>query len=269
MIPKCIHYCWFGPNPLPSEVQECIATWKKYCSDYEIILWSEKNFPIEEFPFAQSALEAKKYAYIADICRVYVLYHYGGIYMDTDMELIKPIDNLLNSTAFIGYEDETYIAAGIIGSITNGAFVKDILDKYIDLGRADFSNSNFTNFTIPKIITGILSKFKTRNDDITTIREYCTIFPPDYFYPKSYSTGLINITKNSFGIHHYDATWVDNKELFYESQRKSRMNEYLLLATKEAKNSGEVLPILKKLLNLSNSDLVIYALKDFYKNKTS
>ena len=124
MIPKIIHYCWFGGNPLPPLALKCIESWKKYCPDYEIKIWDESNFDININKYATEAYEAKKWAFVSDVARLWVLYNYGGIYMDTDLEVIKPLDEFLYHKAFSGFEDEVNIPTGIIASEKNNNWIK-------------------------------------------------------------------------------------------------------------------------------------------------
>ena len=116
MIPKKIHYCWFGKNPLPEQTKQYIETWKKYCHDYEIIEWNEDNFDINQNQYCKEAYEAKKWAFVSDYVRLKVLYDNGGIYMDTDIEVIKPLDDLLQYNWFAGFEAEDRIQTGVIGA---------------------------------------------------------------------------------------------------------------------------------------------------------
>jgi len=263
MIPKIIHYCWFGTNPLPNEVLICIESWKKYCPDYEIILWNEKNFPINEFVFATKAYENNRFAFVSDVARIYALHKFGGIYMDTDMELIKPIDDLLNNDAVIGFEDQYYIAAGIIGSVKNNHFIKEIFNFYTNAIYVDFSDSNyklnkssFLNFTIPKIITHIIDEksFDINSNEITKIVDYCTFYPVEYFYPKNYRNGILNITKNTYGIHHYDASWQDDKNELETTN--NRILYYFQKIKEESLDLETTLSVFKKVFKISNKNLI-------------
>lgn len=130
MINKTIHYIWVGKNPKPKEVIECINSWKKFAKDFEIIEWNEDNFDISSNKYMNEAYKMQKWAFVSDYIRLKVLYQYGGVYLDTDMELIKPIDNLLHNRAFAGFEDADHIAAGIVGVEKNHLWIKDILDLY-------------------------------------------------------------------------------------------------------------------------------------------
>ena len=130
MIPKIIHYCWFGNNPKPEIVTQCIASWKQFCPDYKIIEWNEKSFNLTKNAFYKNALRKKKYAFVSDYVRAIVLDKFGGIYLDTDMLIIKPIDALLKHKFFTGFEVETRPAYGFFGAVENHRFLKEMIDFY-------------------------------------------------------------------------------------------------------------------------------------------
>ena len=112
-IPKIIHYCWFGGKPLPNTAIKCIRSWKKHCPDYEIHCWNEKNFDINVCPYVKEAYEEKAWAFVSDYARLWIIYNYGGIYLDTDVELLKNIDNLLKYDVFMGFENKQYVNTGV------------------------------------------------------------------------------------------------------------------------------------------------------------
>lgn len=271
MIPKILHYCWFGEKELPKSVLACIESWKKYMPDFEIKCWNENTFDINSHQFVKECYEAKKYGFIVDVLRNYVLIKEGGIYLDTDIEFIKTLDyEMLNLPAFISYEINNFPNVGFVASEKNGKLVNDVYDLYKDRHFLNKDGSFNQSFTGPRGYKKVLEKKGVVLDGLfKTIEDYVDIYPQDYFSPKSYETGLIELSKNTYAIHHYDATWVDNKKMFYDSQRKSRLNKYLRLAIEEANDNDELLKNLKYQLKLSNSDLIFFALKNFYKNKTS
>ena len=125
MIPKTIHYCWFGGNPLPQLAKDCIASWKKYLPEYELVEWNESNFPFAQFPLAQEALENRKFAFVSDVCRLYAIKEFGGIYMDTDVEVLKPLDAFLHHAAFSGFENNDKFKNHI------GDILIDVLDEQL------------------------------------------------------------------------------------------------------------------------------------------
>ena len=130
MIPKVIHYCWFGGNPLPEDAKKCLASWKKHCPEYEIIEWNESNFDVNSNCYIKEAYEAKKYAFVTDYVRLFVMYEYGGIYMDTDVELVKNLDDFLKNRAFSGFESSNSIPTGIMASVKHFKLFGDLLEYY-------------------------------------------------------------------------------------------------------------------------------------------
>ena len=132
MIEKKIHYIWFGSNPLPPLAKKCIESWKKFCPDYEIVEWNETNFDVNQNIYTKEAYENKKWAFVSDYVRLYALYHHGGIYMDTDVEVLKNLDDYLNHDAFSGFESSNAIPTGIIGAKKGNYHIKQLLNEYND-----------------------------------------------------------------------------------------------------------------------------------------
>lgn len=208
MIPKIIHYCWFGRNALPPIAVKCIESWKKILPDYIIKEWNEDNFDINVIPYTKEAYQAKKYAFVSDYARFKIIYEEGGIYLDIDVEVLKSLDNLLINNAFTGFEDDTKVAPGLIlAAKKENALIKEILDKYKEK-KFILPNGSFNYETVVIHMTNILiEKGLVLNGTQQTISEL-TIYPTDYFSPKSLGTGKLNITPNTYTIHHYAATWV-------------------------------------------------------------
>lgn len=208
MIPKIIHYCWFGGNPLPELAVKCIASWKKYLPEYEIMEWNESNFNLDEYPFAQEALENKKFAFISDVCRLHALKMYGGIYMDTDVEVLKSLDKFLKHSAFSGFENDDFVPTGIMASERAGAWVTELLEYYD--GRSFIrKDGELDTLSNTFIITDMMKKkgFKM-NNRFQEIKGYVTFYTNDVFCPKSYKTGLIELTDDSHCIHHFAKSWI-------------------------------------------------------------
>jgi mannosyltransferase OCH1-like enzyme len=204
MIPKLIHYCWFGHNKVSELGLRCIDSWKIELPDFEIKEWNETNFPIDDYPFAQEAYRQEKYAFVADVARLYALQNEGGIYLDTDMEILKPLHHLLNDTAFVGFETNEYVAVGIIGSVRNGKLINLILNHYKKL--------SFSMTSQPYIVTSILNKLGfNMTGESQTAEELLTIYSEDYFYPYNYFTGQTCFTPNTVCLHHYEGSWLDEK----------------------------------------------------------
>ena len=213
---KYIHYCWFGKNPLPKLAKKCIKSWKKFLPDYEIIEWNEGNVDLDECPFIREAYNNKKWAFVADYARTKAICEMGGIYFDTDMELLKNINNLLeNSETFLGVEDSHLIACGVwYEAHPNSYLSTKLLDFYKSLNK--FDSNNLFKISIPRIITKILdeSGFDHTSNEIQQLDHKITIYPREYFYPLSFNFKNNVFTDNTCMIHYYDASWFGKKEKF-------------------------------------------------------
>lgn len=218
MIPKVIHYCWFGRNPLPSLAQKCIASWRKFLPDYEIKEWNEDNFDVNIIPYTQEAYEARKYAFVSDYARFWILYHYGGLYFDTDVEVIRPMDDIVARGPFMGCEcnaddkNIARVAPGLgLGAIAGLGLYKEILDLYAGLHfKTATGDLNFK--TVVQYTTELFCQYGMRN--IKDIHEYAGIwiYPKEYFAPISQNGHILQITENTVSIHHYAASWLHGKK---------------------------------------------------------
>lgn len=231
MIPKIINYCWFGGNPLPDDAKKCIASWKKYFPDYEIKEWNESNFNFNCNAYVKEAYEAKKWAFVSDYARFWILYNCGGLYFDTDVEVIKSFEDILKKGGFMGQEtgalpgvnptsnkvdsleslesrESTVVANPGLGiAVAPGLrLYKEILDYYNSIHFIKDGVMDTT--TICVHTTEILKKYGY-DEHKETIQEVAgiTIYPPEYFCPMEYSTGKITITDNTRSIHWYTASW--------------------------------------------------------------
>lgn len=213
MIPKIIHYCWFGCNPLPELAVKCIESWKKFCPDYEIKEWNESNFDLHYNDYVWEAYQAKKWAFITDVVRLYALSEYGGVYMDTDVEVIKPLDPFLRHVAFSGYENEHDIPTGIIASEKRGKWVMDNLHHYDQMHflKSDGSFNMTTN--VVTLTNYMLPLGLKRNNTYQDFPGLITFYPKDYFCPKSYFDGKIYLTDNTVTIHHFAGSWRTEKDI--------------------------------------------------------
>lgn len=215
MIPKIIHYCWFGGNPLPPLAKKCIASWKKFFPDYEIKEWNESNFDINIIPYTKEAYEAKKYAFVSDYARFWILYHHGGLYFDTDVEVIKNMDNIIAKGPFMGREE--IIRPGVNPGLGLGVnpglgLYKEIIEKYSTLHFIN-QDGSLNQTTIVTYTTELLCNHGLKT--INTIQNIAgiSIYPKEYFCPKDYRTGKLTITDNSVSIHHYTESWKTNRQL--------------------------------------------------------
>lgn len=214
MEKKYIHYCWFGNKPLSRLAKKCIASWKKYLPDYEIIEWNEKNFDINICPFVKEAYENKKWAFVSDYARLYALYNYGGLYLDTDVEILKNVNDILEDEIFLGREDEDYFATAVIGvKNKHSKYIKDLLDYYDKLIGFDTSADIFS-YANPKIITKEFSKYdkKILQNKIELYDDIIKIYPRDYFYPLNYDYSKKMYTENTCMVHYFNATWTPKGE---------------------------------------------------------
>lgn len=225
MIPKIIHYCWFGNNPLPQEAIKCIESWKRFFPSYEIKQWNETNFNVNIIPYTEEAYKAKKYAFVSDFARFWIIYNYGGLYFDTDVEIIKPMDKILQEGAFMGCESDfnspkgIRVAAGLgICCESKHKIYKELINLYQDLHFIENNNINTT--TVVEYTTRILINNGLKNiagiQDIAGIK----IYPKEFFCPIDYSTNKLLITSNTYSIHHYAASWHGPKEKLYRIVRK-------------------------------------------------
>ena len=230
MIPKVIHYCWFGHNPKPELVQKCINSWKKYCPDYEIIEWNEENFDVSSNVYAKEAYQAKKWAFVTDYARLWIIYNYGGIYLDTDVELIKSLDSLLELPAFLGFEDEKNIATGLgFGAVKKNKLVDCMLKDYENIC---FINKDGTYDKLPCPIrnTNAIASFLPQRIIPGTVIsiEDGNIYPAEYFCPLSADGKSMKKTKNTYSIHWYSASWLSKDEMVVHKWRlfKNKCERY-------------------------------------------
>jgi mannosyltransferase OCH1-like enzyme len=207
MIPKIIHYCWFGGNPIPEKDQRCIASWKKMCPDYEIKKWDESNYNINQNPYMREAYEAKKWGFVPDYARLDIIYNYGGIYLDTDVELIRNLDALLENHAFMGFEDGKHVSPGlIIAAEPYHETVGVLMDIYKDRHFLK-EDGSFDLTPSPTMNTDFLTaRGLIQNNKKQTVADI-TIYPTEYFCPKDYYSGKINKTENTYSIHWFNASW--------------------------------------------------------------
>lgn len=209
-IPKIIHYCWFGGNQLPEDALKCIESWKRYCPDYEIIEWNESNFDINCNMYVKEAYESKKWAFITDFVRLKALVENGGIYMDTDVEVLKPLDEFLKHHAFSGFESNRNIPTGIMGCEKDFELFKIFLDDYKDR-HFILKDGSFDLTTNVVTITNICKKYGFKENGKKQEVEGFVLYPSDYFCPKNYYTEEINITENTYTIHHFSGSWLSEE----------------------------------------------------------
>ena len=212
-IPKIIHYCWFGGNPLPELAQKCIESWKKYCPDYEIMRWDETNFDLDCCDYVREAYQEKKWAFVSDYARFKILYENGGVYFDTDVELIKPIDDIVENGAFMGLEEssEVRVATGLgLAANVGLPLLGEILDSYHNSHFGKVENGSYEN--VVTRVTNIILRHGDIQSDVVSDVAGITIYPSEYFCPLNFYTGIMTITDNTRSIHHYTASWYNKTQ---------------------------------------------------------
>lgn len=212
MIPKVIHYCWFGKGEMPDLALKCLESWKKYCPDYVIKEWNEDNFDLDLYPYAREAYANRKFAFVADVVRLYALYHEGGIYMDTDVELVHSVDKFLHHIAFSGFESEVNVPTGIMASVKGGIWVKENLDVYTNrkFVKSDGTLDLTTNVYL--ITNYMLTRGLIPNNTYQDFPNLITIYPKEFFCPKSTRGEKEYFTKNTHAIHHFAGSWLSSTE---------------------------------------------------------
>lgn len=207
MIPRRIHYCWFGRRPMPELALKCIESWHKYMPDYEYKLWNEDNFDVNTVPYVKEAYESGKYAFVTDYVRLFALYNEGGIYMDTDVEVLKPYDDLLVLSGFTGYEGSKNLppVTGTMASEAGNAWVKEQIDSYIN-AHFIMSDGSFDTTTNTTRISRIMNMGGFVSDGKKQVYKGMHIFPVEFFCPRQ-TTGEIFMTDNTYCDHHFMGSW--------------------------------------------------------------
>lgn len=212
-IPKIIHYCWLGGNPKPQSVLRCIDSWRKYCPDYEIREWNESNLDISTNDYTRQAYEAKAWGFVPDYLRLWIVYTYGGIYLDTDVQIIRSFDPLLKERGFAGFEDNEHISLGLgFGAEAGNPVIAEQMQVYKDLCFVCEDGSQ-NRTPSPQYSTAVMKSlgFQTNDGTIQRINGFAC-YPPEYFCPKSFTTGMVKLTRNTYSIHQFDASWYSEEE---------------------------------------------------------
>lgn len=213
MVPKVIHYCWLSGDPYPRLMKQCMKTWKEKLPDYEFVKWDLNRFSLGKSLWVKSAFEAKKYAFAADYIRIYALYHFGGIYLDSDVQVLKSFNELLDLPYFIGQENKDgSIEAATMGFEKGHPLLKRLLEYYE--GRSFIKDDGTMDMqTVPNIILKHINdsyhyRIINNKKDFDFSQDTICVFPPDYFSPKDCDTKQVSLTNNTYSIHHFDGSWV-------------------------------------------------------------
>ena len=209
MIPKTIHYCWFGRGEMSTKSKKCLASWKRYCPDYEIIEWNEDNFDLDMNPYTRTTYANRQYAFLSDYVRLFVVREYGGIYLDTDVELLRPLDDLLENKAYFGFENNSYVATGLgFGAEAKSPVLDAMLAAYEPL-----LDGTHGVIGCPRLNTeALLALGLQRNGQQQSVAS-ATIYPADWFNPYDDPTGRLTITKNTYSIHWYAKNWLSKRAI--------------------------------------------------------
>ena len=218
-IPKIIHYCWFGGNPLPEDALGCIESWKKFCPDYEIMEWNENNFPVDFNDYVKEAYEAKKWAFVSDVARLYALVNFGGVYMDTDVELIKPLDEILYYDAISGFESSGSVPTGLMAAKKAHPFFERLLADYDGDHFIMPDGSYNVQTNVVRITDMCLAEGLVLNDTEQTVAGF-TFKPHDVFCPKDIVSHEVFLTENTIAIHHFSGSWLSEERRYAKEFRK-------------------------------------------------
>ena len=211
MIPKIIHYCWFGRGEKPELAKKCIASWKKFCPDFEIREWNEDNCDYLAMPFMAEAYAAKKYAFVSDVMRLVVLEQYGGVYFDTDVEVLRDISPLLDDEGFIGFENDRFVNSGqVMAAVPHQPVVQAMIEEYKKL---HFTNADGTMNAVgcPHLNSDVMECFGLVRNGQEQVVDGIHVYPADYFNPLDSVTGKLTKTENTYSIHWYSMSWLPKR----------------------------------------------------------
>lgn len=260
MIPKIIHYCWFGGNPLPKKTRKFMESWKKYCPGFEIREWNETNFDVCCCSFVKEAYQEKKWAFVADYARFYAMYSCGGVYLETDTELIKPIDDLLEHSAFFGFGRKNSMTLPCCGTERGSQIAYDMIEYYHNSHFCKQEGIDTT--TVNNILFDILlSKYQlVANNKFQMLDGGIAIYPSDYFYSTDWQTGIVKKDPNLRVIHYADATWFPDSErkAIYLKRKLIKMfglktGNFLFSVITVIKNNGMGY-VLKRIIGVENKN---------------
>ena len=207
MIPKIIHYCWFGKGEKSALIQKCINSWHQYLPDYQIIEWNENNFSVNELKYTRDAYKAKKYAFVSDVARVKALYEYGGIYLDTDVEVFQSFDSILDNKCVLGFEEGNYIATSMMATEAQFDFFLDFYNLYKKIPFINENGEINQTTNVSKITQLLIQQGLKRDNTLQILSNGIKVYPLEYFSPYIYGYGTYLYTKNTICVHYFDISW--------------------------------------------------------------
>ncbi len=208
---KVIHYCWFGRGEKPKLTQKCIATWKKKLPDYEIREWNEDNFDLSACRFAEDAYNDRNFAFVSDYVRAKVLYEQGGIYFDTDVEVLQSFDRFLDDSFFAGFEEKAFVGTCVMGTEPHSPLLSEYISHYENAEYFNADGSKYTDTNVLLLTRLLEEKGLQRDDSEQLVDGYIKIYPRTFFSPYDYINGINYITDDSFAIHHFVQSWLPKK----------------------------------------------------------
>ena len=227
MIPKIIHYCWMSGDPFPDMIEECIASWHKYLPDYKFVQWNSTNFDYNQNLYTREAMDRKKYAFVSDYVRLHALYQYGGIYLDSDIKVLKSFDDLLTNRAFTGFESKERVGVWLLASEKQNPIFKEMLDCYKNRHFLD-NEGNMDLTPNPVILAPVFQKNGIEFNNTYQKNNFITVYPTDFFCPLNGTTGELNLTDNSYAMHLFNGAWREKNDIKFDHYYK---NFYKIMPT--------------------------------------
>ena len=229
MIPSKIHYCWFGRRPLPRTVLEYMQSWRKFFPDCEIKEWNEENFDVNLFEYTKEAYFAKKYAFVSDVARLWALVHEGGVYLDTDVRVLRPLDDVLwNQKAFVGFEHDVFVGTGVIASEPGLPFFKEFLSEYKTIHF--FKKLNYDEMTNVHRITSFFVNRGLIQNNLKQKVGNVLVCPQVFFCNKDWASGRYYNDQESFMIHDFQSSWCDNSKKFFNRVKRKFFKIFTIIS---------------------------------------
>ena len=227
IIPKVLHYCWFGDRPIPLQHKKYMESWRKFCPDYEIIEWNEKTYDVTKNRYMREAYQSKKWGFVPDYARLDIIYRYGGVYLDTDVELTKPIDRFLCEPGFCGMHNAGMVQPGSAFGAVQGHEMIQIMRNIYELSSFINEDGTLNLTTSTKYQTDALIKHGLKSSNTIQKIHDMVIYPSDVFNPINAEYLFEHITENTHGIHYFASSWLDNERLNEKSARKEQARDFL------------------------------------------